>query len=134
VDKPRTDFVWPAATGNPSPRHLFIHDELRYAKRSNQIEVVHDGFLNYHWLLSPADLGRPMVMLEAGINAPAEVAGPDGSRRALIATVRAHGRPATRATRGMTSSIWITATFATSATTSQAPSACRAPPKATAYS
>ena len=40
----------------------------------------HDGFLNYHWLMSPADLGRPMVMLEAGINAPAEVVGPDGSQ------------------------------------------------------
>lgn len=85
VDRSRVDVVWPAPTGEPSPRHLFIHDELRYAKRSNQIEVVHDGYLNYHWLLSPADLGRPMVMLEAGINAPSEVVGPDGSRRALIA-------------------------------------------------
>lgn len=85
MDEPRVDAVWPAATGEPSPRHVILHDELRYAKRANQVDVKHDGFLNYHWLLSPASLGRPMVMLEAGINAPAEVAGPDGRRRALIA-------------------------------------------------
>lgn len=85
MDRSRVDIVWPAPTGEPSPRHLYVHDELRYAKRSNQIEVVHDGYLNYHWLLSPAELGRPMVMTEAGINAPSEVVGPDGRRRGLIA-------------------------------------------------
>ena len=35
--------------------------------------------------MSPDDLGRPKIMLEAGINAPAEVEAPDGLRRALIA-------------------------------------------------
>ncbi|MBW9205373.1 restriction endonuclease [Mumia sp. zg.B17] len=77
--------MWPNPSGESSPRHVLLHDELRYARRANQIDAELDGFLNYHWLLSPAALGRPMVMLEAGINSPAEVKGPDGSRRALIA-------------------------------------------------
>jgi hypothetical protein len=85
VDEPRVDVVWPTPTGEPSPRHVFLHDELRYAKSANQVDVEQDGFLNYHSLLSPASLGRPMVMLEAGINAPAEVTGPDRRRRPLIA-------------------------------------------------
>lgn len=53
--------------------------------RANQRDVELDGFVNYHWLTSPGGLGLPKVMLEAGINAPAEVVGPDRSRRALIA-------------------------------------------------
>src|SRR4051812_44693025 len=85
VDRIRSDFVWPLPSGEPSPRHVFLHDELRYARKANQIDIEHGGFLNYHWLISPADLGRPMVMLEAGINSPAEVLGPDGGRRSLIA-------------------------------------------------
>lgn len=85
MDRRRADFVWPLPSGASSPRHVFIHDELRYARKANQVDVEHDGFLNYHWLLSPGDLGRPMVMLEAGINSPAEVLGADGARRALIA-------------------------------------------------
>lgn len=68
-----------------APRHVFIHDELRYAFGANQRDLNLDGFVNYHWLTSPSDLGRPKIMLEAGINSPAEVAGPDGPRRALIA-------------------------------------------------
>lgn len=69
-----------------SPRHMHIHDELRYAQGANQIDVQVDGLLNYHWLLSPAELARPRVMLEAGINAPAEVAATSGgARRPLIA-------------------------------------------------
>lgn len=85
VDRTRVDLVWPLPSGEASPRHLFIHDELRYARKANQVDVEHDGLLNYHWLLSPGDLGRPKVMLEAGINSPVEVAGPDGARRSLIA-------------------------------------------------
>lgn len=68
-----------------SARHVFIHDELRYAQGASQRDIQLDGFINYHWLLSPEELGRPKVMLEAGINAPAEVLGPEGVRRALIA-------------------------------------------------
>ncbi|WP_234786853.1 restriction endonuclease [Mycolicibacterium monacense] len=60
-------------------------DELRYAQGANQRDVELDGFINYHWLMSPDGLGLPKVMLEAGINAPAEVVGPDQPRRALIA-------------------------------------------------
>lgn len=68
-----------------TPRHMHIHDELRYAQGANQIDVQVDGLLNYHWLLSPAELARPRVMLEAGINAPAEVVAASGTRRPLIA-------------------------------------------------
>jgi hypothetical protein len=86
VDEPKVDLVWRgAASSANTPRHAFIHDELRYAQGANQRDVELDGFINYHWLTSPEDLSRPKIMLEAGINAPAEVSGPDGPRRALIA-------------------------------------------------
>lgn len=85
MDRGRGDFAWPLSPGDSSPRYVFVHDELRYARKANQVEMEHDGFLNYHWLMSPGDFGRPMVMLEAGINSPAEVLGPDTGRRALIA-------------------------------------------------
>jgi hypothetical protein len=67
------------------PRVVMIHDELRYAQGANQVDVEVDGLLNYHWLMSPADLGLPRVMLEAGINAPAALASTSGVRRSLIA-------------------------------------------------
>jgi len=85
MDRARVDVVWPDPSGQASPRYIFVHDELRYARKANQTDIEHDGFLSYHWLMSPGDLGRPKVMLEAGINSPAEVVGPDGGRRALIA-------------------------------------------------
>ncbi|QSR24039.1 restriction endonuclease [Nocardioides aromaticivorans] len=83
----RVDLSWadPARLID-TPRHVFVHDELRYAKGANQRDVEIDGFINYHWLTSPEDHGRPKVMLEAGINAASDVAGPDGGvRRPLIA-------------------------------------------------
>ncbi|KRF12820.1 restriction endonuclease [Nocardioides sp. Soil796] len=82
----RVDLEWsdPARLVD-TPRHVFVHDELRYAKGANQRDIEVDGFINYHWLTSPEDYGRPKVMLEAGINAPADVHGPDGARRPLIA-------------------------------------------------
>lgn len=86
MEKPKVDLVWAISTGvDSNPRHAFIHDELRYAQRANQRDVQLDGYINYHWLMSPEELARPKVMLEAGINAPAEVSGPGGPRRALIA-------------------------------------------------
>ncbi len=86
MDEPRVDLVWPdSVNAASSARQVFIHDQLRYAKGANQRDVDLDGFLNYHWLTSPADLSRRKIMLEAGINAPAAVASPDGSRRPLIA-------------------------------------------------
>src|SRR6476620_2204938 len=80
---PRVDVAWRDVL--TSPRHGFIHDELRYAQGSNQRDVEVDGFVNYHWLTSPADLALPKVMLEAGINAPAEVVAPGAVRRPAIA-------------------------------------------------
>lgn len=87
MSDPRVDLVWHAEGPNSGqPRPLFVHDELRYAQGANQIDVVLDGYLNYHWLLSPSDLGRRKVMLEAGINGPAPVVDVAGdSRRPLIA-------------------------------------------------
>lgn len=64
---------------------MAVHDELRYAQGASQVDVVLDGLLNYHWLMSPAELAMARVMLEAGINAPTTVTGPSGSRRPLIA-------------------------------------------------
>lgn len=74
------------STADPiMPRRMFVHDRFRYAKGANQSDPQIDGFDNYHWVMSPADLGLPKVMLEAGINAPANVVGPDGLRRPAIA-------------------------------------------------
>lgn len=86
VDGTRVDYFWsdPARLID-EPRHVFIHDELRYAQGASQRDVVLDGYPNYHWLMSPEQLGRPKVMLEAGINASAEVTGTDGNRRPVIA-------------------------------------------------
>lgn len=80
----RVDLVWRAsALSENRPRHLF-DEELRYAQRANQMEPVLDGYLNYHWLLSPSALGHRKVMLEVGINAPA-LAATDAARQPLIA-------------------------------------------------
>lgn len=68
-----------------NPREVFVHDELRYAKGASQEDVELDGFLNYHWLTSPAGLRLPKVMLEAGINEPASVRTDAGLRRPFIA-------------------------------------------------
>lgn len=83
MDESTSDFGW--GGGPVGPREVTIHEELRYAQGASQCEAELDGFINYHWLLSPESLGRPKVMLEAGINAPAEVLAPGGPRRGLIA-------------------------------------------------
>jgi len=66
------------------PRYASIHEILRYAKGAGQTEVERDGYPNYHWLVSPAPLGLPKLMLEAGINAPTLTAAGEESRRAVI--------------------------------------------------
>jgi hypothetical protein len=62
-----------------------MHDSLRYARGSDASSIELDGYLNYHFLMSPALLGLPKVMLEAGINHPTEVRAGNTSRRPLIA-------------------------------------------------
>lgn len=71
--------------GADAPRQLAVHDELRYAQGASQSDVELDGLLNYHWIMSPVELALSRVMLEAGINAPAQVRTAAGSRRPLIA-------------------------------------------------
>ncbi|GGM88391.1 hypothetical protein GCM10009721_11800 [Terrabacter tumescens] len=86
MDEPKADFVHPRVEiVVETPRHLVMRDTLRYSKRANQSDPRVDGFVNCHWMLSPAPLGLPRVMLEAGINATAEVEGPDAVRRPVIA-------------------------------------------------
>jgi hypothetical protein len=84
-DAGATDVVWHAVVNAQIARHVLVHDELRYAQGASQADVELDGFLNYHWLMSPAELERPKVMLEAGVNPRAEVVASDGSCRPLIA-------------------------------------------------
>lgn len=64
---------------------MSIHEVLRYAKGASQDDRSLDGFPNFHYLMSPHELRRPKVLLESGINTPAEVRGADGTRRPLIA-------------------------------------------------
>lgn len=66
-------------------RLLAVHEVLRYARGASQNELEIDGYPNFHFLLSPHELGRPKVLLEAGINTPAEVQTLQGARRPLIA-------------------------------------------------
>jgi hypothetical protein len=44
-----------------------------------------DGYLNYYFLMSSPGSSLPRIMLERGINAPANVHAPDGVRRPIIA-------------------------------------------------
>lgn len=82
----RPDVAWsPDDKALDAPRVVAVHDKLRYAQGANQTDLSIDGLPNYHWLLSPSALGLPKVMLEAGINAPADLVAPDGNRRPLIA-------------------------------------------------
>ena len=82
ADPPSIDVAWaPADTA----RTVQVHEILRYPRPANQTDSEIDGYLNYHWVASPAALGLPKVMLEAGIQSPAPVAAVDGSRRALVA-------------------------------------------------
>lgn len=75
----------PTEPTSDAARLVAVHDELRYAQGASQVDLMLDGLPNYHWLMSPAELALARVMLEAGINAPATVLGPSGSRRPLIA-------------------------------------------------
>ena len=77
------DISWSKVVGEP--RRAAVHTLLRYAKGASQEDRELDGYANYHYLLSPHGLSLPKVLLESGINTPAEVRGPDGPRRPVIA-------------------------------------------------
>ncbi|MEH0818546.1 MULTISPECIES: hypothetical protein [unclassified Micromonospora] len=64
---------------------LRTHDILRYARDANPVEEMLDGYLNYYFVMSSPDSSLPRIMLERGINAPANVHGPDGVRRPVVA-------------------------------------------------
>lgn len=79
----RPDVMW--TDEGIDGRPVAIHQILRYAKGASQEDRELDGFANFHFLLSPHRLALPKVLLEAGINTPAEVRASDGVRRPLIA-------------------------------------------------
>jgi hypothetical protein len=62
-----------------------MHDLLRYGREGGITQVMSDGYLNYHYLLADPLRPQPRLMLEAGINANAEVIAADGGRLAAIA-------------------------------------------------
>ncbi len=82
-----TGYLYPEAVSDTEPRWIAVHDRLRYARGADTRSIELDGYLNYHYLLSPHFLGLPKVMLEAGINHPAEVGSGPELRRPLI-TIR----------------------------------------------
>lgn len=58
---------------------------MRYAQGASRIDVELDGYLNYHFVTTPADISdAPRLMLEAGINPAAVIQAPDGPRRPVI--------------------------------------------------
>ncbi|MEV0394162.1 restriction endonuclease [Polymorphospora rubra] len=67
------------------PRRVGVFDILRYARGANPIDVIVDGYPNYHFLTASPNHSHPKLMLEKGINATAMVTGPDGPRRPVIA-------------------------------------------------
>ncbi|MGN0064783.1 MAG: restriction endonuclease [Nocardioides sp.] len=87
MDENRPDVGWrnTARGGTDEPRLTLVHDVLRYAQGASQVDPELDGYLNYHWLTSPADLGHRKIMLESGINASEWVHARDGVRRPVIA-------------------------------------------------
>lgn len=68
-----------------SGRLVGVHDLLRYGRGGDATDVVLDGYPNYHFLLTDPGHAHPKLMLEAGINANADVMAPDGGRIATIA-------------------------------------------------
>ncbi len=66
-------------------RPIGVHDVFRYARGASPVEVVLDGYANYHFLTASPDRQAPKLMLERGINAAAVVRCPDGPRRPVIA-------------------------------------------------
>ncbi|RZU73633.1 hypothetical protein EV384_2050 [Micromonospora kangleipakensis] len=67
------------------PRIVRTHDILRYARDASPHEETLDGYLNYYFVTSSPDGSLPRIQLERGINAPANVHGPDGVRRPVVA-------------------------------------------------
>lgn len=67
------------------PRIIRTHDILRYAREASPRQEMMDGYMNYYFVMSSRDSNQPRVRLERGINAPACVHGPDGSRRPVVA-------------------------------------------------
>jgi len=66
-------------------RLIAIHDQLRYAAGANASDIEIDGYLNYHFLTSPLELGFKKMILEAGINQVANIRAQDQLRRPAIA-------------------------------------------------
>jgi hypothetical protein len=62
-----------------------MHEVLRYTQGAIRTEIELDGFLNYHFVTTPPDVGNvPRLMLEAGINPAALVRAPGYARRPVI--------------------------------------------------
>lgn len=59
-------------------------DIVRYARGGNAVEVELDGYLNFHYLTKAPNRDDKQLLLEAGINKPAELDAPDGSRRPVV--------------------------------------------------
>lgn len=66
-------------------RWLRIGETLRYAADADASDPEMDGYLNYHAMTSPVELGFKRMMLMSGINPTADVVTPDGTRRPAIA-------------------------------------------------
>ena len=71
-----------------SERWVGVMDVLRYAKGADTVTVQLDGYLNYHFLTAAPGRGDAKLMLEAGINRAAEVAGSDGVKRRPVIAIR----------------------------------------------
>ena len=65
-------------------RHVALLDVVRYAKGASSVDIELDGYLNFHHLTHPPGRDVKRMLLEAGINRPAPVVGPDGARRPAI--------------------------------------------------
>ncbi len=73
------------ATNVSMPRVVAVGDVLRYARGTSPDDPVVDGLASYWHLQRDPDHQSSRLLLEAGINVPAEVSSPSGARRPVIA-------------------------------------------------
>ena len=66
-------------------RWMRMGEIVRYASQPDRLAVEVDGYANFHYLTDAPGRGDARLQLEAGINTPARVQGPDGARRPVIA-------------------------------------------------
>ena len=65
-------------------RPIAMMDIVRYAKGANHLDVMLEGYPNFHYLTRPDTADAKRMLLESGVNRVAKLLAPDGWRRPAI--------------------------------------------------